>query len=723
VRPGDTLVVTFETDEEVDEPVVDLGGFFFTRDGDDDDPYSYSLDVGATDLLGSYSVGVSLKDAAENSAFSLHGLVTIDARAPGLLAVDVTPELAPLGSTVFLTLTVDEHLDPGTPPVLGFLGADPGFVFAASAGFNHTFALDVGETTPSGVTTLVRASLVDVAGNAAVVETAENGDLPAVITIDTALPEVVGFEQSDTGVNASDTLTVTFTTSEPVREAAPGLEVLVGGVAMARDGTSTTPFSFSLDIEGTGLLGTFAVDVTLTDGAGNENITEWGNVDVDSFPPGLLAAAVAPASARLGVSALLTLTANEALDGPPVLTFSAAGDPGFGSPSTSGFTYSFSLPVTAETPPGDFVLDSVTLTDAAGNTSIVGSGGELPVSFSVDSVAPVITSLSTDRDVTSSISPYDVVTITVVVPEDLAASEGKLSVSVGGGELPACDDGTTTDCCGAYGGAVAGEVGCEKTTTSTTAEGALLITASARDAAGNETVQSKVVIVDHSPPGIALANVGYTPAPSNALGIVTAARNDTLITVTLAASEGLSALDDDAPTLTASNGTDTLVFELDDGNDGGATFSVEPGTVSSGTYTPTLSWTDAVGNHTGTLSFSDPALVVVTDTPVLAVDQSTVSYWRSPWGNGASECLCPVGNASCTPQDDEDVCEAHPGHYVPAGPYFALAPGEPRTADPTLAASAFSLVSTTIVGVRVWADALTSSLVGTAAPDPRGGSG
>jgi hypothetical protein len=246
------------------------------------------------------------------------------------------------------------------------------------------------------------------------------------------------------------------------------------------------------------------------------------------------------------------------------------------------------------------------------------------------------------------------------------------------------------------------------TTDGTEPEGLARVYADLVDSSGNSAsgLPLGTVSLDFTAPAVLSMAVAYSPGPGNPLPLVQKATVDTTVTVTTVADELLALAAVSTPQLSASNGTDTLSFQVVSRTGLSVTFQtrVPPGT-SSGSYRPTLSWADLAGNATLAATLPDPApeILVVTDVPALAVDQSQVRYLRSPWGNGAVETV-------------------DGGFTFPAGPYFALAPFEPLSPAGELWRSTFTFsdAGARLSRVRVWAAPDAGALLGTMEPTDAG---
>ena len=187
---------------------------------------------------------------------------------------------------------------------------------------------------------LTLSGVADAAGNALAPQEV------ATLVLDGTAPELAGYTQSAAKLNGKDTLVVEFSASETLRE--PPV-VKLGNLAMAREGTGEAPYRFSLPLAGTAMLGSYGVQVAMTDLAGNAALLDPGLAEVDAVPPGLIDAQFSPPVARLGITAYLTVTVSELLSSPPVLAWdSSGGDPGFAFATRSGQAYIYALAVTAE---------------------------------------------------------------------------------------------------------------------------------------------------------------------------------------------------------------------------------------------------------------------------------------------------------------------------------------------------------------------------------------
>ena len=212
---------------------------------------------------------------------------------------------------------------------------------------------------------------------------------------------------------------------------------------------------------------------------------------------------------------------------------------------------------------------------------------------------------------------------------------------------------------------------------------------------------SREVIYDVRSPTAQPVALTYRPPPDNPIQQPTEATVGTTIRISILASEPIAGRPQ-PPRLEANNGVSTLSFRLVDQDELGARFE---GTVTAthtdGVYRPHLAVVDLAGNPSGELAFDTPNFVVKSAVPRLVVDQTRVSFVRSPVGTGQPEAL---------------------GAYtIPAGPRFALAPADDLSNSATFEPGVFRFADGTVPRrLRVWADPNRTVRLATAESDERG---
>ena len=227
--------------------------------------------------------------------------------------------------------------------------------------------------------------------------------------------------------------------------------------------------------------------------------------------------------------------------------------------------------------------------------------------------------------------------------------------------------------------------------------------------------------VDARPARLASASVGYRPDPDNVLPTVTAARAGAVIRIDLAFDEDVRELPGSfvAQLTTGTGARSGLAFALVDssGSSGLARYeavvdaSVPDGDYGDasqpppctgarcGTFRLSFEAFDVAGNVTEVSSLPGAELRVRTTVPQLQVDQSSVSFVRSP-----------IGNASP---------ESFDGFTVSAGSYFGLGPADGLGGQP-LPANTFLLQNGDAAepahSLRLWTFDVPRSRLADAAP-------
>jgi hypothetical protein len=432
--------------------------------------------------------------------------------------------------------------------------------------------------------------------------------------------------------------------------------------------------------------GSVSIDVRLTDTAGNETARPGaGTLVLDFAPPALAARSAEPADVPRGGVIQVFFTVDEDLGATPRLLASRPLQPegsvlsATNQPGTRNWLFTHYVADQDGSGPVTFAVD---LVDAVGNTTTDVEVG----SVNVDVIPPVISPLRVSPPRISRTG-----TLTVTFDTDEPPFPGSVVAKVGGRPMSCQSTGPlpTYTCTRPM-------VGDEIPPGS---EAAQSIVVDAVDVAGNRSTVSASTVFDFRPPGVSRATVAYTPAATNPLPQVGRATAGTIVTVTALADEEL---DTSVPmTLLAGLGPDTFALARVAASST-ATSTVFEGPVPAvpdGDYVATLTWTDLAGNTNAT-SAGVPVIQVKTSTPTLSIDQSQVTYVRSPWGNAADEAL---------------------GAFtIPAGPYFALAPVDPLSALPSLPPWTFTTPGGAPTAIRVWSDAARSALLGTVFGNPDG---
>jgi hypothetical protein len=176
----------------------------------------------------------------------------------------------------------------------------------------------------------------------------------------------------------------------------------------------------------------------------------------------------------------------------------------------------------------------------------------------------------------------------------------------------------------------------------------------------------------------------------------------------------LTEIVDGTPDLVAKNGATELTFGIATsvGTTWQMTYTVPEADagVAEGEYELWLHIKDPAGHENavkpGKFLDVEPKFRVILADPVLTIDQTKVTYLRSPWGNGVDEKLDPADPNSLV---------------IPADPYYSLAPANPRENTRSLPASTFLLQDGSMPAMlRVWTSEEMTDELGSLTPNPNG---
>ncbi|MFH1811909.1 MAG: hypothetical protein ABIJ09_24435 [Pseudomonadota bacterium] len=600
---------------------------------DDGLEHSYTYATTGDESEGLYQIRSSARDLAGNrSSPEDVAALTLDFTAPTLTDQLISPgALVRPGAILTLAFELSEPLP--EPPVL------TGWPRNAS-GTTLTFAAEQPGESRLLYTHTVRASedgdyelsleaLVDAAGNSTAAQ------LVGTVRVDGSAPELVGFTQSATSLNAADTLVVQFEASEPL--AVPPVVELQGHAFTRDESSGDAPYRYSLDLTGTDLLGSFYISVTVVDEALNAATHRPGVVTVDARPPGVIDALFTPAAARLGVTALLTITTDEPLlepAGVPALALTwalPAGDPGFRFLVRSGLAYTFVLLVDDSIAAQRYGVVSVDLVDEANNPAHIdlATVPSAPVTLDVDNRPPVLSALGTDRWVYSAQPGFDQITLSLDVNENLDVAPASLDVTLG----------TRAFACGSYQEGSPSYTCTRPVDDAVDAPGGALIRVIATDAAGNQSFDSTSIELDFQAPRVVAGSEGVQliPAASTPLTQVSRVTLGTTVRLSFAADEPLA-----RDPQVSSPGTPPLAFTR---TGGAGTFFIyqhllEDPAVTDGVRQVHVVLDDAVGNSaTWSLTLPAPGFEVdrTPPPPLTQVQDDALRYRRDPWGSSATE--------------------------------------------------------------------------------------
>jgi gliding motility-associated-like protein len=404
---NDTTPTVAGTAEANSTVSVVINGVTYTTTANGSGVWSVDVPIALAD--GTYTVSATATDAAGNSSPVGTGTLVVDTTAPAAPVVtsqvtsDTTPTVsgtAEAGSTVAVTIN--------------------GVTYTTTADTNGNWSVTVpnGDALADGTYT-VSATATDAAGNTSPVGT-------GTLVVDTTAPAAP--------VVTSQTTNDTTPTVAGTAEANSTVSVVINGITYTT--TANGSGVWSVDVPTALADGTYTVSATATDVAGNTSPVGTGTLVVDTTAP---AAPVVTSQVTSDTTPTVSGTAEAGstvavtING---VTYTTAAD-------TNG-NWSVTVPNVDELADGTYTV-SARATDAAGNTSPVGTG-TLVVDTTAPS-APVVASQTTS-DTTPTVSGTAeagstvVVNINGVTYTTTADTNGNWSVTVPNGDALA--DGTYT---------------------------------------------------------------------------------------------------------------------------------------------------------------------------------------------------------------------------------------------------------------------------------------
>ncbi|XXF07671.1 Ig-like domain-containing protein [Pseudomonas sp. D2-3] len=529
---------------------------------------TYSANVPAGLVEGSYAVDASVTDAAGNTG-SATDSGAIDTTAPAItvdapaITNDTTPTItgttdAQVGSTVTLTITQGANTFTVSTPVLA----------------GGTYSVELPQPLAEGPYT-VGAQVTDPAGN--------TGSATDSGAIDTTAPTIT----VDAPAITNDTTpTITGTTDAPVGSVIT-LTITQGTTVLTTTATVVAGGTYSANVPAGLVEGSYAVDASITDAAGNTgSATDSGAIDTTAPAITVDAPAITndttptitgTTDAQVGSTVTLTIAQSTT-----VLTTTAT--------VVAGGTYSANVP--AGLVEGPYSVDA-SVTDAAGNTGSATDSGAIDTTAPAITVdAPAITNDTTPTITGTTDAPVgSVVTLTiaqsttVLTTTATVVAGGTYSANVPAGlvEGPYSVDASITDAAGNTGSA--------------TDSGAIDTTAPAI------TVDAPAITNDTTP-----TITGTTDAPVGSTVTLTITQGSTVITVT-------------TPVLA-----------------GGTYIADVPQALAEGPYTVGAQVTDPAGN-TGSATDSG---AIDTTAPAITVDAPAITNDTTPTITGTTDA--PVGS-------------------------------------------------------------------------------
>jgi chitodextrinase len=526
-----------------------------TNVGAEDTTSPYSLSWSTTTVGdGAHTLTAVARDAAGNTTTSIGVTVTVDNSAP-TVAITAPSSGATVSGTVTISASVSD-----TVGVVGVQFRVDGATLGAED-TTSPYSVSWTTTTATNGSHTLTAVARDAAGNA----TTSSG---VAVTVDNSGPTVT-LTAPASGATVSATVTVSATASDS--SGVVGVQFQLDGATLGTEDT-TNPYSVSWNTT-TATNGAHTLTAVARDAAGNTSTSSGVSVTVDNSGP--------PPVDTIPPSVSLTAPANNATVAGAVTVSATASDnvavvgvqfrldgASLGSEDTTA-PYSVSWTTTTASN-GAHILTAVAR-DAAGNTAT--SSG---VSVTVDNSVPTVTLTA----------PSGGATVSGTIPVSATASD---NVGVVGVQFQV--DGTN--------------VGAEDTgspygvswSTTTVANGAHILTAVARDAAGNTTTSSGVAVtVDNGAPTVTLtAPTGGATVSGTVTVSATASDTGGVVGVqfrldgaTLGAEDTNSPYSVSWATTTATNGAHTLTAVARDAAGNTTTSSGVSVTVDNSIPTVTL---------------------------------------------------------------------------------------------------------------------------------------
>ncbi len=615
----------------------------------------YSVSADGSERSGANTISISTSDLAGNTGYDSSQIVMFDFTPLTLTAV-AGPNPARAGDRVVATVSSNKALllPPqltATPP--GGLAMPPPETATGNASWTYSFAP---VSPPLKGTFDLQVSATDDVGHAATQH--------AALAVDGIVPVISGVKTTNAaGVAASrfsevagfNTVVVTFRVPKSLDSGAGTVTAtlanrpMVCGTYQAASGTYSCTYAISPN--GSEGSGASTIAISTSDKAGNTGYDSSQIVTFD-FTPLSLTEVVRPNPAKAGDHVVATVSSNKALAQAPQMTATAVGAATgalvvpvpIGASGNASWTFNFA---TAAAPlAGSFDL-------LATATDDVGHAATQHAALSVDAVIPVVSGVTVDALARySSKANHNTVTMKFASSKNVDAAGGPV-VTIGG-FLPGSPPSPLRMTCGTYR-ATAPNYTCQYTVTgqelasdgvtpiSQLSQANLPVVISVTDSAGNTGSGNVGVTFDFAPPAVAYAAVTYAPGSGNLVATPSAATYGTVITLFVSASEAIDPAKTVSATAQAGAGPALQFTLVGAARPDGATFqAVLPSTwplVPATTLTPTIAWTDLVGNGTTSTTFSVPSITVHTTPGAPAPNVAAggpISYARTPWGSTAT---------------------------------------------------------------------------------------
>ncbi len=434
---GNTITLSFTSDEPILPPTVTINGDTVTATvlGGDTTTWSAETTIASTDDDGVVDFSITYSDLASNdggiatSPTAGNPGVTVDNTAPTLTAVSIVSDntdtsTATTDDTITLEFT---SLEPIQTPTVTFGGISADTVNESGNTWSATKIITAADADGSAVTFDI--SFSDLATNAGTSVTSTTDS--SVVTVyqtapDTTDPElnIVSIESNNSDPSRAtlgNTVTLSFTSSEPIGTPTVTINTVTATVAPAVAG-STTSWSATKAITAADNDGAVEFTIDFTDLATNggtqvTSITTGSSVTVDQTAPELTTVSIESNNtndttlATDGNTITLSFTSDEPIL-PPTVTIN--GDT-VTATVLGGDTTTWSAETTIASTDDDGVVDfSITYSDLASNDGgIATSPTAGNPGVTVDNTAPTLTAVSivSDNTDTSTATTDDTITL------------------------------------------------------------------------------------------------------------------------------------------------------------------------------------------------------------------------------------------------------------------------------------------------------------------------
>ncbi len=424
--PGDTVILSFESSETILEPTVTINGDTVTATvlGGDTTTWSAETTITPTDPNGTVTFAISYFDLASNAGISFTDTtdgssVTVDQTVPTLTAVTIASSntnqsLATTGDVVTLSFTSSEPI--GTPTVT--FGGVTATVTGSNTSWSATKTITAADS--DGSIVMFAIAFSDLATNAGTTVTSiTTGSSVTVYQTapDTTAPTLTvvsirSDNSNDTTMATTDnTITLSFTSSEPIGTPTVTINTATATVAPAVAG-STTSWSATKTITSADNDGAVAFTIDFSDLAATPNVgtqviaTKDGtSVTVDTTAPTLSLVSIVSdntdtSRATTDNTITLSFTSSEPILEPTV-TF--GGVDASAIVTGSNTSWSATKTITPADSDGSTVTFAIDFTDLATNDGIPITGPTDSTSVTVyqtapDTTAPTLTAVSIRSD-------------------------------------------------------------------------------------------------------------------------------------------------------------------------------------------------------------------------------------------------------------------------------------------------------------------------------------